>query len=429
VLSLYVTSQEAEQRRHSKALLTLTALAGLMVGLGVLLLVGYNWEAMPAAVKVSALVGGVLLAHATGWALRFQRAMRGGSEAAFFFGCLLYGAGIWLIAQIFHINAHDPDGFWWWAVGVLPLALALDTALLHLLFVALMAIWAGYEVLGFNDIGAWLFFGRWSRLPNGAYSLLPLAAPGVLWAYRKGSAQVLALYVPLLAWWVILQPFAWNFPANPVFFIGGVGGLLLLAAEAHRAASPMAVPFRFYGTGLVAGALVLLSFHGFNQWNHGARLLSLQGVYLSTATLVLAVAVLAAVSFARVRSRPDPGAWPGEMMELARRQWFPCGVIASMVALGFYDALTGEAMVPTVAANVAMIALAFWLMQAGLRDDRGRPFAAGVAYFLLWTVLRYVDLFGAFGGMLGAAVMFFLCGAALFGVALFWRRRKEVSLA
>jgi hypothetical protein len=47
---------------------------------------------------------------------------------------------------------------------------------------------------------------------------------------------------------------------------------------------------------------------------------------------------------------------------------------------------------------------------------------------LLWAVLRYVDLFGAFGGMLGAALVFFICGAVLFGVALYWRNRKAVPL-
>jgi hypothetical protein len=82
---------------------------------------------------------------------------------------------------------------------------------------------------------------------------------------------------------------------------------------------------------------------------------------------------------------------------------------------------------PTIVANVAMIGMAFWLMRVGLRDDRGRPFTFGVLYFLLWAILRYCDLFAAAGGMLGAALMFFLCGAALFGVGMFWRGRKEAQ--
>lgn len=85
--------------------------------------------------------------------------------------------------------------------------------------------------------------------------------------------------------------------------------------------------------------------------------------------------------------------------------------------------------VATVLANVAMVACALWLIRLGLREDRGVAFAAGVIYFLLWAVHRYVDLFGDFGGILGASLMFFLCGATLFGVAIYWRRRREIRHA
>jgi hypothetical protein len=80
---------------------------------------------------------------------------------------------------------------------------------------------------------------------------------------------------------------------------------------------------------------------------------------------------------------------------------------------------------PTVLANVAMLASAWWLITVGLREERGQPFTAGVLYFLLWAVLRYIDLFGEFAGMLGGALMFLLCGVALFAVSQFWRQRKQ----
>ncbi len=97
----------------------------------------------------------------------------------------------------------------------------------------------------------------------------------------------------------------------------------------------------------------------------------------------------------------------------------------AMVILLVWQLIIGEPLLPTIVANAAMILLAFWLMGVGLREDRGRPFAAGVLYFLIWSVARYVDLFGDFGGMLGAALMFFLCGGALFGVAFYWRNRRQ----
>ena len=86
-------------------------------------------------------------------------------------------------------------------------------------------------------------------------------------------------------------------------------------------------------------------------------------------------------------------------------------------------------MVPTVAANVAMAVLALWLIGVGLSEERGQPFAGGVLLFLLWILMRYIDLFGELGGMLGAALMFFVCGCVLLGVMLFWRNRKRVQYA
>lgn len=103
------------------------------------------------------------------------------------------------------------------------------------------------------------------------------------------------------------------------------------------------------------------------------------------------------------------------------------GLVLLMAIFLYWNVFIGEMLLPTIVANVAMIFLAFWLMGVGFREDRVVPFAAGVLYFLLWTVVRYVDLFGDFGGMLGAALMFFLCGGALFGAALYWRQRRKIQ--
>ena len=42
-------------------------------------------------------------------------------------------------------------------------------------------------------------------------------------------------------------------------------------------------------------------------------------------------------------------------------------------------------------------------------------------------MLNLLSLFSGIGGMLGAAVMFLICGVALFAVARFWQSRKVVS--
>lgn len=430
ILDLYERPVESAQRQHSQAVFTLFAVAALLVALALFLVIGYNWDALPRAVKLVVIFGVLFGTHALGFSLRYGRDLRTLSEAVFFLGCLFYGGAIWLVAQVFNLNAHYPDGFWYWALGVLPFALCLDTLLLHLLLVALLAIWAGVEVLGFNALGGW-FFGRWSFLPNGAYTLPLLALPGLLWAYRKNSPATVSLYAPLLAWWVVLQPFAWRMESNPVYFIGSVGGLFLLIAEAHPPGSTLAIPYRYYGVLLSGGVLIPLSHYEFNRdMLRDTRLASAVGQTLAIVAISVLTLVLTALLRRRSVGRSTP-VWE-QVAEVIRRQWLPAGMIAFMVVLSLWHSFAavaepaGAAMMTTVLANAVMVGLAFWLMRLGLREDRGQPFAAGVGYFLLWTVLRYVDLFGNFGGMLGAALMFFLCGAALGGVALYWRGRKGV---
>ncbi|MBA2564971.1 MAG: DUF2157 domain-containing protein [Gemmatimonadetes bacterium] len=435
ILDLYPSVDEVVARKRSRAVLALMGVAALLVGLAALLLVGYNWQAMPRPFKLLVVFGAIVGTHLTALFLRYRTREQAGSEATFFLGCLFYGAGIWLVAQIFHLNAHFPDGVWWWAVGVLPFALCLDTLLLHAFLVALLGLWAGMEVLGFSHL-ATLFLGQW-RFPNGAYTLPLLALPGLLWAYRKGSPATVSLYVPLLTWWFVLQPFSWHWGANSTYFIGAVGALLLILAETHRSDSPFEIPYRLYGVLLVGGVLVVLSFFDFNRHllSEGAA----RGGLIQTGVIVaLALGSLAVASLVpRDPERAARGdALARGLAGTLRRQWLPAGLLLLMVLAplsgllaqspqGFHTA----ALLQTVLANVAMIACALWLTGIGLRDDRGRPFAAGVLYFLLWAVLRYADLFGDFGGMLGAAAMFFLCGATLFAVALYWRRRKSVRHA
>jgi uncharacterized membrane protein len=425
ILDLYGTSQQITERQTARGLMTLASLAALMVALGVVLLIAYNWEALPDSVELALIFGALAGMHAIAYVLRYRLGRRTASEVASFLACLFFGAAIVLVAQIFHISSDNPDGIWWWAVGTLPFALMLDTMLLQALYVGLLALYAGWTIFGSASSGP-----GWFRLSaNGLYSVPLLALPGLLWAYRKGSAKTAALYAPLLAWWVILQPFAWRLEVNPIYFIGGVGGLLLIVAQCHPEESVMAVPYRFYGALLTAGVLIPLSYHEFNREIRSPDL----PVGMLVEMVAIAILALLSVAAAGELERWSAGS-KGRVVRTRleglilanRRRLLPLGLTLFFALLAFWRAIVAEPLVPTILANLAMIALAIWLMQLGLRENRGLPFSAGVLYFLLWAVLRYVDLFGDFGGMLGAALMFLLCGATLFGLAWYWRRRAEV---
>ncbi|MBL8798060.1 MAG: DUF2157 domain-containing protein [Planctomycetia bacterium] len=434
ILDLYESPVEIAERQKSVALFVLVGLAAALIGLAALLLVGYNWSALPDAFKVALIFGSVVGVHAAGFYMRYRTAWRLTAEVVFFLGCVLYGAGLGLMGQILHLNSHFPDGLWWWALGVLPFALLLDTVLLHILLTAVLAIWVGVEVIGFPHLGAWLF-GRWRFLPNLGLSLPLLTLPGLIWAYRKGSAAAVALYAPLLAWWLLLLPLAFHREFYPIYLIGAVGGLFLLLAQSHPAGSRFAIPYRLYGILIAGGMLVPLSFHQVNK--ELARDPHLFAGIIQTGGILLGTgAALAAGVWWRRRDDTEGNPYQDELRDLVSRQWLPVCVLLLMAFLSSWNVLFGQiadrdvtAIVPTLLANAALVASAFWLMRVGLHEDRGAPFAAGVASFLLWTVLRYIDLFGDVGGILGASCLFFLCGMALLGVALYWRRRKEIHHA
>jgi len=84
ILDLYEAPSEIIERQRSRAVFTLMAVAGLFVGLAVLLLIGYNWEAMPAGLKLSVIFGALIGTHTGGFHLRYTRGARIASELVFF---------------------------------------------------------------------------------------------------------------------------------------------------------------------------------------------------------------------------------------------------------------------------------------------------------------------------------------------------------
>ncbi|MFO0898580.1 MAG: DUF2157 domain-containing protein [Pirellulales bacterium] len=438
VLALYETTAQAATRRLGLAVSALLGLAALLVGASVLLVVGYNWDKLARELKLGIVFGAIISVYAAAFFTRFRLGYRRASEALFLLGGLLYGAGIWLVAQVFHLDSHYPDGVWWWAVGVLPLALVLDSFVLHLLAAALLALWGGMEVINFSHLGArgplaWVGLG-WI-FKNAAWSLPFLAGMGLAAGYRRRSQWLVGLWVAVLTWWFMLLGVAWQFEWQLVYYAGGAGALLMVLAAAHRQGDPLATPYRTLGLWLLGGALVPLSFASFHDWQPAFLVWGSDAMRAWIISTVLSFGLLAtAISLAALLRPLRPGDKPYErLLAIARDQWFPVSMAVGLTLMALWDisayGLSGANLAATAVANVAMVALAFWRMRFGLREDRGRDFSLGVAYFLLWLVLRYVDLFGQYGGMLGAALVFFLCGLALAGVAWFWGQRREVAHA
>src|SRR5262245_61570516 len=101
ILGLYESPKETAERHQNTALFVMIALAATLIGLAVILFFAFNWEAMPAVLKLGLIFGVIAGVYAGGFYLRYWKDAPRASEVLFLLGCLLYGAGIALIAQIF----------------------------------------------------------------------------------------------------------------------------------------------------------------------------------------------------------------------------------------------------------------------------------------------------------------------------------------
>lgn len=421
ILGVFADAPRREAaRRDDRASAAVMGLGALLIGLAVFTAVAFNWSELPRGARIALIFLTLAGTYGGAWLLRYRVAARTTSDVVCFLGCLFYGAAIALIAQMFNFNVEGPDGYWWWGIGVLPFALTLGTWPLHALTAATLAYF-----VGLSAFGSWSWGGGGMRaLVEPAWSVPVLAGLGLAWAYNHKSRSALALYVALATWWLLLQPTAWRLDEAPIYWVGLVGSLLLLLAECHPFEGGLGIPYRFFGVVLVGGVLLPLSTYAANSAMSGEILPT--PLAIESAAAVVLAAILLVVAAELDRRREGGAGSLGRRLLAAPGRWFPVLMLAFFAALGFWNAVVAEPITTTIAANVAMASLAIWLTIVGAREDRGRPFAAGVAYFLLWAIARYIDLFSGFGGMPGAALMFLACGGALVAASLLWRRLKEV---
>jgi uncharacterized membrane protein len=111
-----------------------------MFGIGVLLLIGYNWARIPVNGKVAIIMSSVALAFSAA-AVAHARRHQAAGETLALIGVLLYGNAIWLIAQVLHIQGEFPDAFLWWAIGALACAALVQSRWLGVAGAILVCVW------------------------------------------------------------------------------------------------------------------------------------------------------------------------------------------------------------------------------------------------------------------------------------------------
>lgn len=134
-----------------------------LIALGAIFFVGSNWKFFSPAQKVLILISALFFSEAAGYYLLKSGKLTGLGKGLILLGLGLFGANIFLLAQIFNLPASWSEGSQLWLMGALAVAFAVGCDVVYK-FLILLALFVA-SVLGLEVI---------TNIPNLNFSLLSL---------------------------------------------------------------------------------------------------------------------------------------------------------------------------------------------------------------------------------------------------------------
>lgn len=145
-----------EQQLHPWSIILFSGIGAVIAGLGIVLMFAYNWHDMTKTAKLSVIFISLVLSHSIGLSifLKSSKFVLVG-EAITVLGTMIFGSGIWLVAQIYHIEEHYPTAFMFWGFGALAMAFVMPSVVQAIIATILFTIWTGAEAAAFDTAAHW----------------------------------------------------------------------------------------------------------------------------------------------------------------------------------------------------------------------------------------------------------------------------------
>jgi uncharacterized membrane protein len=417
-------------------------IGGLLLGLGVMTLVGANWQGWSREVKFILLMSLFLSTAITGFltwreptlttnqSKKSQQSKRVLGEALLILSAFILGATLMLMGQIFNISSSTSELFLAWGFGVLVMAYSLSLNSLGIMAIILIQI--GYWI-GIGDL--WSVPGEvnWARLAVRHMPLLswllfvPLAyICRSRWIFGMGVlAFILSLQynlnpLPLLTFSDVISWTASFALALPPALLWSYDDLLFPTVN-YRLFQPLA-----RNLGLICFGVVfyLLSF----RWQWQAVDLSydqpnnLSNVFQSLPIIDLGIlsglAVLQWLFLVRHRNSP-----------LRREVFFKIVIITTFLAFiiitpFWHQAITRITELGIFIFNILLAILAWGLIQEGLKLRKRTSFWYGILLLTLQIISRVLEYNT---DVLFRALVFASCGYSLIAAGLWFERRFTTS--
>ena len=146
---------EGGEERRGRATEALAVIGGVAIGVGVIGFVAANWDGLSHPLRLLLLSLAIAGSYAAGFQLRERTdtAPRVG-EALYLVGVLAFGASLFLVGQMYNVQAHDPLALLLWAGGAVAAALVVRSRAIAAVAVLIFTAWVGFEFgLALDDAG------------------------------------------------------------------------------------------------------------------------------------------------------------------------------------------------------------------------------------------------------------------------------------
>ncbi len=372
----------------------LVSLGYLFIGLAVITLLSANWEEIPRGIRMAGLIILTMATHV----IAIKKYVSNGSVVLFLLANLFYGASIILIAQVYHLGEHMPDGVLWWALGCLPIAVLLRNPWVMLQSLLLAIIWFFMQI----DFG---FF-------PGLFIVFIVAAIYILFRGQQSLLLFLAvvfsigLFVEysLAMWW---GGGSWYFDFHVEHIPVSVSLFIFAIVFSHYLANQASTRAKDYGAvlsvwslrfGLIA--MFILSFE--EPWR---EMIGEIWIYKTSMLAVVTILSLASLALAVTAKKLLP--------VIAILTFYLVSLALLMFASDHFSAQIFQ-----IIYNIALTGIGVGLIIMGIQQGITHYFFLGVVAILLTALMRYIDLIGDY---IGGAILFAVFAAVLLGAAKFWK--------
>ena len=383
-----------------------SSLGAILIGLGLILFFAYNWQLMHKFAKLAIVLIALISVHGLAlWYGRDNSRYPALGEGLHVLGTVFFGAGIWLIAQIYHIDEHYPTAFLIWGLGALALAWVLPSAVHGIIASILLVIWHGNEAFEFDNANhiAWLLF---------VGGLLPLA-------YWLRSQPL--VFIVLGSLYFVL--FSTIVPVNdelllPVLMCFSTS-LLALRLLLPQSTSLLSL-FGYLG---YFGLLYVLSFADILNQLFELELPTITDKLYFTVFALPALGLWLCALFSLIRNH---------QVTRAVSQWFEDSLVFISLILLLIISVSA-ALIPAsylhysltwpaiILFNAALFVHGCLFIINGSWQRNAIKTAVGCLLVALIVVSRYIDLFDS---LLLRSLAFFIVGAIIFAVGNFYARHK-----